>query len=294
MSSSSSEHARHNAEREFARAALIRYEIFRDLSLHERNDTLKNTFNDLAQVAKGEFTFWGTKTGVRGDEATASSLARVGHRLLRRMLGPTLMTHFMLEREKHTIARFETHCRECVVDDSARQIEVFLERATAMLPTHKDGHLRLVSKVFFEVSGALMGLTGVLVAFSFVFEDAHTVAVAGVIAGIVGAVTMAGVPYAIAHTTKTEAERIAWYSGSAYLIMSGLLVLPFILCTSIVSALITMSVLVTLCTMLLALYGSVMLGNTYAHQSIRMLTTLFGVVFVSVSAGYLLKMIIVA
>ena len=61
-------------ERAFAQHALKQYELYLALGGAEKTESLSTFFNELAAISKAEFVFWGTKSGVRGDEALVQHL----------------------------------------------------------------------------------------------------------------------------------------------------------------------------------------------------------------------------
>ncbi len=276
--------------RRFARASLRHYQIYDTLRAYEKDEHLRDLLAELARITKDEFAFWGRKGMVRGDQATRPLFVH-GYVLLRRVLGVTMATHLVINRERARLAHFEAYCVDCLDLDERKAVEAMIARSMALVPASEDPRYRFFSYVVLGFNDALIELTGALVGFSFALRDPKVVTVAGLISGITAAASIAASAYLEAeHESGKDPHRAAFYTGLSYLGVASLLVTPFIVTGSVVWGTIVMLVIALMLVFVLALYSSVVLGKAYLHQVRQILILSLGVAFVAFSVGYLLNL----
>jgi vacuolar iron transporter family protein len=273
----------------FATQSLRHYQIYLALYEHETDARLKALMADLAQVTKDEFSFWGRKGMVRGDRAR-SPLYAYGYVALRRILGVTMATHLIINRERARLAHFEAYCVNCLDLAERKTVETMLARAMALVPASEDPHYRFFSYVVLGFNDALIELVGALIGFSIAFGDATVVSVAGLVSGLTAAASIAASAYLEAeHEQGKDPHRAAFYSGMSYVGVASLLVVPFIVTGSIAAGLVLMLCTALILVFVLALYSSVVLGKSYLHQVRQILALSIGVAFFAFAAGHLLN-----
>ncbi|MFM2374473.1 MAG: hypothetical protein RLZZ234_468 [Candidatus Parcubacteria bacterium] len=277
----------------FARASLRHYEIYLTLESYEKEPALKMLMSELAQVTKDEFIFWGRKGVVRGDEVKRPLLA-YGYVVLRRLLGVTLATHLIINRERARLSHFEAYCVDCLDHDERKAVEAMIARSLALVPASEDPHYRFFSYVVLGWNDALIELVGALIGFSLALRDPRIVTVAGLVSGITAAASIAASAYLQAeHETGKDPHRAAFYTGLSYFVIATLLVLPFVITGSIVWGVVIMLGIALMLVFVLALYSSVVLGKAYLHQVRQILALSLGVAFVAFSVGYFLNLLVV-
>ncbi len=275
--------------RRFARASLMHYHIYDTLSSHEHDERLRDLMTELARITKDEFAFWGRKGMVRGDEAR-HSIFPFGYVILRRLLGVTMTTHLIINRERARLSHFEAYCADCLDLDERKAVEAMITRSLALVPADKDPQFRFFSYIVLGFNDALIELTGALVGFSLALREPKIVIVAGLVTGITAAASISASAYLEAeHESGRDPHRAAFYSGMSYLGVGALLVAPFIITGSVFWGTAIMLVTALLLVFVLALYSSVILGKSYLHQVRQILALSLGVAFISFSVGYLLN-----
>jgi VIT1/CCC1 family predicted Fe2+/Mn2+ transporter len=275
--------------RRFALVSLYHYQIYDTLREHERNERLRELMSELANITKDEFAFWGRKGMVRGDEVRRPFFA-FSYVLLRRVLGVTMATHLIINRERARLAHFEAYCADCLDVDERKAVEAMIARSIALVPAAEDPKYRFFSYVVLGFNDALIELTGALVGFSFALRDPKVVTIAGLISGITAAASIAASAYLEAeHESGKDPHRAAFYTGFSYLGVASLLVLPFVITGSVVWGTIIMLGIALSLVFVLALYSSVVLGKAYMHQVRQILVLSLGVAFVAFSVGYFLN-----
>jgi VIT1/CCC1 family predicted Fe2+/Mn2+ transporter len=277
----------------FARASLRHYQIYTTLHEYERDLRLRGLIAELARITKDEFAFWGRKGMVRGDEAKRP-LFILGYVVLRRLLGVTMTTHLIINRERARLSHFEAYCADCLDLDERKAVVAMIARSLALVPASEDPRYRFFSYVILGFNDALIELTGALVGFSLALREPKIVIVAGLVSGITAAASISASAYLEAeHENGKDPHRAAFYSGMSYLGVAALLVLPFIVTGSILWGVTLMLIVALALVFVLALYSSVVLGKSYLHQVRQILALSLGVAFISFSVGYLLNLLVV-
>lgn len=294
MNSTDKEKYRLKNERAFALYALKHYTLYLDLMEHERDAGLKNLFRELALIAKSEFTFWGTKSAVRGDEAHSGMFAKLFHRMLRRALGVTLTTHLLINRERTKLRNFDTYCIDCLDTGERKAIEAMIGRSLALVPVSEDPHFKFFSSVVLRFNDALMELVGALIGFSFALRDPKMVIAVGLVSGITAAASIAASAYLEAeHEKNKDPHRAAFYRGMSYLATATVLVFPFLISGSLLIGNIVMLLMALTMVLILTLYSAVVVGKSYLSQLRKILALSCGVAFVAFSIGHLLNLFFV-
>ena len=133
---------------------------------------------------------------------------------------------------------------------------------------------------------ALIGLTGALVGFSFALREPKLIVIAGLVTGLSASMSMAASAYQQARYEKGRNPiKAASFTGVSYFIVTLLLVLPFVWGSSIVVALMLMSVLVVLMIAGVSFYSALLLKRRFMTQCAEMCLCSLGVASVTFMLG---------
>jgi vacuolar iron transporter family protein len=155
-----------------------------------------------------------------------------------------------------------------------------------------EERLRYAGSVVLGLNDALVEFTGALAGYTFAFQNSRLIAVTGLITGIAAAFSMAASEYLSQRSDGTEGvspTKSALYTGIAYIITVGLLVLPYFLFVNYYGALaltISFAILVILA---FNYYLCTAKDLPFKRHFVEMLVVSLGVAFLSFLVGLMLN-----
>ncbi len=161
------------------------------------------------------------------------------------------------------------------------------EHEHALIELLDEDRLKYTGSVVLGLNDALVELMGVLAGLTFALQNSRLVALAGIITGFAAALSMAASEYL---STKSEPSgknpfRAAFYTGTAYLLTVVVLVLPFLLLSSLYTALGVAFAASVFIIALFNYYVSVAKGVRFLFRFTEMVALCFGVTALSFFAG---------
>lgn len=147
--------------------------------------------------------------------------------LISRILGLTFGIKLMERGEAKAQVAYDKVAE--FVPEATRIGEEENEHERQLIGLIDEERLRYVGSVVLGLNDALVELTGALAGFTFAFQNARLVALAGLITGIAASFSMAASEYL---STRSEEDgknplRASVYTGCAYVVTVALLVFPF-------------------------------------------------------------------
>ncbi|MEJ2664043.1 MAG: VIT1/CCC1 transporter family protein [Spirochaetia bacterium] len=160
--------------------------------------------------------------------------------------------------------------------------------------------LNYIGSIVLGLNDALVELTGALAGLSFAFQKTQTIALAGLITGIAASLSMASSEY-LSHKSEGAHEKAftsAIYTGIAYIITVGLLVLPYLILPSVLPELVVPNYIICLAATLLIAVGiifffnfyiSVVKGFPFKKRFLEMVSLSLGIATLSFLIGVVIK-----
>ena len=271
-----------------ARAAHRNYLLYLALGESETNATHKHVFLELAEVAKAEFHFWGTKGIVRADTAQLQKGTVFFYSIVRKLLGSETLVYLLLCGEKARLVLFSEYCDTCIEESEQTTIRILLERSASFVKIVDPDRLAFLKRTLFQAGEVLIFMTSSLVGLSFVFSEPFSVGFAGCIIVIAQTLSIASRPYFHTdHMHNAQLHRSMLVSSGLSFLTSTVLLLPFFFAGSILTALIVLIAVSLLYAILLALSSSVLLQRSFTIQFFHIVTLLFCAWLVVFSVGFI-------
>lgn len=206
-----------------------------------------------------------------------------------RLFGLTFGIKLMEKSEEKAQADYRIHLASLPeIDRVLHEEEVHEAKLLNMID---EESLKYAGSIVLGLNDALVELTGALAGLTFAFQKTSVIALAGLITGISASFSMAASEYL---STKAEAgeqnpTKSAIYTGIAYIITVILLILPFLLLSNYVVAL-----LVTLATAIVIIavfnyYIAIAKDLPFTKRFFEMAVISLGVAFFSFLIGNLIR-----
>lgn len=242
----------------------------------------------MGMQEKGHALFWQhiTKTEMKPD------MFRVFRTVfLAKLLGLTFVLKLMEKREG-TGSKAYNILAETFPEAKAFADEE-LEHERKLLGMLDEEGLQYVGSVVLGLNDALVELTGALAGFTLALSDTRIISLVGLVTGISAALSMAASDYLSSKAEgDAKAKKSAVYTGIAYLFTVVLLILPFLLLTNAIFALIATLIIAVLIIFSFNYYISVAKDINFKARFFEMTFISLGVATFSFFVGYALKAIL--
>jgi len=173
--------------------------------------------------------------------------------------------------------------RKIIIDEDAHE--------RALIQIIEEERLSYVGSIVLGLNDALVELTGTLAGLSFALQNTRLIAMVGLITGIAASLSMAASEYL---SKKSEGEsstalQSSLYTGAAYIVTVGLLVLPFFLIASYQLALPVTLLVGIVIILVFNFYISVAKDYSFIKRFLEMAGISVGVALFSFLVGILIR-----
>ncbi len=275
-------------QRDEATAALI-YEKLSKIVKEKHNSDI------LARIAKEEKDHYGTLTKYTKTHLNPQLLYAWLVIMTSRILGITF-TLKILEKIESTV---QSNYKEIldnypVLKEIMEEEEIHEQELIKML---EERILDYVGSIVLGLNDALIELTGALAGLTFAFRNTRLIALSGLITGIAASLSMASSEF-LAHRAKEKtmtvgkAGKAALYTGVAYILTVIILVLPYLLVSNYILALIMTLASSIIIILVFNLYISVTKSIPFHKNFFEMAGISLGVAGLSFGIGILVRKVL--
>ena len=262
--------------------------IYEAIAKFAKGDENKATLLRLAKEERAHYEIW---RGYTGEEMKPQKFKIIKFTVLARILGFTFAVKLMERGEEAAQSEYALLAEE--VPESVTIKEQEEEHEKALLEILDEENLQYVGSMVLGLSDALVELAGSLAGFTFAMQDTKMVALSGLIVGISATFSMASSEFLSAKSEgRNDALKSCAYTGGAYLVTVALLILPYLIFTSIIPALISMLAIIVLIIAGFTYYTSVAKDEPFKSRFLEMTLISLGVAVLSFGVGILAKKIL--
>lgn len=240
----------------------------------------------IASEEAGHYETFRKRTGVDVKPRKIFSFSVV---LLARILGITFALKLLEKGEEAAQAGFMS-----VIDsypDLKETMDEEEKHEKELLEMIEEERLEYVGSMVLGLNDALVELTGALAGLTFAFRNTQLIALSGLITGIAASLSMASSEF-LSHRADGmggRAAKAALYTGMAYIITVILLVLPYLLLESYISALILTMLIAIFIILVFNFYVSVAKDVSFKKHFLEMAGLSIGVAALSFGIGILVR-----
>jgi VIT1/CCC1 family predicted Fe2+/Mn2+ transporter len=263
--------------------------VYENISKFIKDENNRNIIKNIAKEERKHARIWQSYTN---QEVKPNKFKVWLYTNIMRFLGLTFGLKRMETGEKNAVINYTELSRYIPAAKSIQEDEEKHEQQLIGLINEKS--LNYLGSIVLGLNDALVELTGVLAGLTFGLQQSKMIAAVGIITGISAAFSMAGSEYL---STKTEdAKEInpktaAIYTGIAYIITVILLILPFLLISSVYVALTFCISTAILIIAIFNYYTSVAKEHPFKSRFFEMAGISLGVAFISFFIGIAVKTI---
>jgi len=233
------------------------------------------------------YKFWEEQTGTA---VRHSGFLVMFYYVVSRVLGLTFAIKLMEHKEQgaqvnyQEIAREIPEASEIEADENAHE-----QKLIGMI---NEERLHYIGSVVLGLNDALVELTGTLAGLSLSLRNPRLVAVAGLITGIAASLSMAASEYLSTKSEKTSVKnpvRASVVTGTAYVVTVFVLILPFLLLTNTIIALVLTLVAALMVIACFTYYISVTHDLSFSRKFAEMAGISVAVAMITFLIGYFIQ-----
>ncbi|MGA9079812.1 MAG: VIT1/CCC1 transporter family protein [Halobacteriota archaeon] len=240
----------------------------------------------LDQIAKLELTHYEQWREATGLEMQPSKTELNAYYWIAKVFGII----FMMKLRDFKIWRTYSSL-EWFAPEATHQAEQGMARAKALRSAMDEERLHYMGALVMGLNDAIVEITGAIAGFTIVLQNTTLIALAGLITGVAGSLSMAASEYLEKQTEsdKRSPAKAAGYTGGAYLVVAAILVAPYLWFASFIAALVCMLIFAFVIILFFSFYSTFLFDQKFRSRFPQMLAMSFGVAFVAFAIGSLLR-----
>ncbi len=211
------------------RNEITEYNIYKRLASRIQNDHNRKVLNDIADDELQHYKIWQKYTA---REVNPSRWDIFKFYWIARIFGITFGIKLMEKGEENAQINYNQIAKE--VPEAAGISKDENDHEKELIKLIKEDKLKYIGSIVLGLNDALVEILGTLAGLTFALQNTKIVALAGIIAGIAGALSMSSSEYLSNKSEGNEdgAIKSAIFTGLAYLVAVVFLVAPFLIFAS--------------------------------------------------------------
>ncbi|HKJ41015.1 MAG TPA: VIT1/CCC1 transporter family protein [Sunxiuqinia sp.] len=270
------------------RNEITEYNIYKRLAAKVKDEHNSQVLSDIAEDELRHYNIWKKYTG---REVSPSSWDMRKFYWIARLFGITFGIKLMEKGEENAQINYEEIGQEITEAHTIGKEEKDHEKE--LIKILKEDKLEYIGSIVLGLNDALVEILGTLAGLTFALQNTKLVALAGIIAGIAGALSMSSSEYLSNRSEgKTEgAIKSAIFTGAAYIFAVVFLVAPYLIFTSPFVALIVAVIDSVFVVFIYSYYISVANDQPFRKRFWEMVVLSTVVGLISFGLGYLVRIL---
>jgi len=268
------------------REEITEYHIYTKLAAQTRDEANKKVLGEIAADELKHYKLWAAYTN---KEVSPSYWEIKKYYWISRIFGLTFGLKLMEKGEKKAQVNYGLIANEIPEANDVAEDENKHEQE--LLGLIEEEHLKYMGSIVLGLNDALVEILGTLAGLTFALQNTKLVALAGIITGIAGALSMSSSEYLSNKAEGKEdlAIKSAIFTGIAYIIAVVFLVAPFLIFSSVFIGLLVALFDSILIVFLFTYYVSVANDQPFRKRFTEMvvLSTVVGII--SFGLGYVVR-----
>ena len=260
--------------------------IYEKLSRLIKNPHNKEILQRLSNDELKHYNFWKEYTH---EDVEPYKLKIWRYLLISRFLGITFGIRLMEMEEEGVQVTYEKLSQS--VPDLEAIIKDEGEHEKILIDLLQEERLKYIGSVVLGLNDALVELTGALAGFTFAFQNARLVAMAGLITGVAASLSMAASEYLSIKSEERDQSplKAAAYTGSAYILTVMFLIFPYLVFTNVYLSLGITILNALVVIFLFTLYISIARSISFRKRFLEMAVISLGIAAISFGIGSLIR-----
>jgi VIT1/CCC1 family predicted Fe2+/Mn2+ transporter len=270
----------------FQKSEITEYHIYLKLAKSMKNKNNSEILNRIAADEKVHYEFWKKQTNT---DVKPNRFKIFFFFWITRLFGLTFGIKLMEKGEDLA------HDKYAALADQVPNVMKIAEdediHEKKLIDLIEEEKLKYVGSVVLGLNDALVELTGALAGLTFALQNTRLIALAGLITGIAASFSMAASEYL---SKKHEGEgddalKSSFYTGFAYIVTVGMLILPYLLVANYIICLVLTLFIALIIIFIFNYYISVALDLPFRRRFLEMCAISLGVSLFSFGIGLLVR-----
>lgn len=268
------------------RNEITEYYIYKRLAKSMKDQENAKILDNIAEDELKHYNIWKEYTG---REVNPSKVYIWRFYWIARIFGITFGVKLMEKGEEKAQVNYTEISKE--ISEAQQISREENDHETQLIGLLKEEKLEYIGSIVLGLNDALVEILGTLAGLTFALQNTKLVALAGIIAGISGAMSMSSSEYLSNKSEGKEegAVKSAIFTGIAYLVAVIFLVAPYLILTSPFMALIVAVLDSILIVLFYSYYISVANDQPFKKRFMEMIIMSIVVGLVSFGLGYLVR-----
>ncbi|MFY9152661.1 MAG: VIT1/CCC1 transporter family protein [Prolixibacteraceae bacterium] len=268
------------------REEITEYHIYSRLAEQTKDDKNKKVLNQIAADELKHYKLWGAYTN---KEVSPSRWEIWKYYWIAKIFGLTFGLKLMEKGEEKAQINYNLIATE--IPEALEVANDENQHEKELLELIEEEHLKYMGSIVLGLNDALVEILGTLAGLTFALQNTKLVALAGIITGIAGALSMSSSEYLSNKAEGKEdlAIKSSIFTGIAYVIAVVFLVAPFLIFTSPFVALLVALFDSILIVFLFTYYISVANDQPFRKRFLEMVILSTVVGLISFGLGYIVR-----
>jgi VIT1/CCC1 family predicted Fe2+/Mn2+ transporter len=271
---------------EVQRSEITGHHIYMRLAGAIKDENNSDVVRRISEDELRHYRFWQT---ISGRELKPRRFKIFIFFWISRILGITFGIK-LLERDESTaqvnykdLAKYVPEAERIASEEEAHEHE--------LIEMLEEERLNYIGSIVLGLNDALIEITGALAGLTFALQNTRLIALAGLITGTAASLSMAASEYlsSRAEGKDENALKSSLYTGTAYVITVGLLILPYLLFSNYFICLAVTLTTAILIIFLFNYYLSVARDYSFKKRFLEMAILSLGIAAISFGIGYLIR-----
>jgi VIT1/CCC1 family predicted Fe2+/Mn2+ transporter len=265
---------------------ITEYVLYQKLSRMVKEQANRDVLSLIAEEELGYYERW---KGVTGYDVPPNTTEISVYYWMARFFGII----FMMKLRDFFIKRAYASLAD-IIPEATRIVEQDISSIAVFRSAMDEERLHYMGALVLGLNDAIIEITGAIAGFTFALRSTTVIALAGLITGVAGALSMASSEYLEKQSESNAPNPVnaAAYTGGSYLITSIILVAPYLLLTNYLISLVVMLLLAFVIIFFFSFYSTFLFDQKFRSRFPQMLLMSFGVAFVSFLIGSALRIVL--
>src|SRR6056297_3706211 len=253
---------------------ITEYHIYIKLAKRTKDNDNKQILNEIAEDELRHYKFWNERTN---KDIKPKKWKIYFYYFISIIFGLTFGIKLMERGEEEAQDKYQELIEK--FDGAERILNDEEEHEQELLNMLEEERLNYIGSVVLGLNDALVELTGSLAGWSFALKNTRLIALTGLIMGIAASLSMGASEYLAKKADQEHPHpfKSSMYTGTAYIITVVLLILPYLLLKSYMTALITTVLVAVLIIFVFNFYVSVAKDLNFKNRFFEMAGISIGV-----------------
>jgi VIT1/CCC1 family predicted Fe2+/Mn2+ transporter len=270
----------------FQKNEITEHFIYRKLSESVKNLRNKKILESVSNYELKHYNFWKKYTG---EDLKPNRLKIWKYFLISRIFGATFGLKLMEKGEEG--AQIEYEKISTAIPDAKTIMNEEGGHEKQLIDLIDEEKLRYIGSIILGLNDALVELTGALAGFTLALQNTRLIAMAGLITGIAGSLSMATSEYL---STKSEESvkspsKSSFYTGLAYVLTVLVLISPYLIFADIYFSLVLTILTVIIVILIFTYYVSIAKDIPFRKRFSEMVLISLGVATLTFIIGFLVR-----